>query len=272
MRAKLFFIHAILLSLLIFSLLPLTWMVGVSFKTAKEIFTGSVNPLPHRPTVENYALVMERSPLILYFLNTLKAASLVTGILFVVSIFAAYGFSFFRFMGRDFLFYLFLLSLFVPFHVRMIPNYLLVSELDWVNTPWGIAIPQAANALGVFLLRQGMKTIPRSLVEAALVDRAGHFEILFRVILPLLKPALAALCITFFVNAWNEYYWPLLVVSDKAKYTLPLFLRMYVSEEGGTAWGAMMAASTLVSLPLMVLYLFTQRFIIETYLKSGIKG
>lgn len=274
LRRKINFVilHIFLIGLTIVSLIPFIWMVGTSFKSEQEIFVGGINPFPHLPTLENYLLVIDRSPILTYYTNTFIVAFLISVVLVTVSVLAAYGFTRFNFWGRDIFYYFLLTSMFIPLHVRMIPNYLLVSRLDWLNTFPGLIVPQLANALGIFFLRQGMRAIPRSLFEASILDGAGHLLTLRAVLLPLLRPSLIALAVMFFINAWNEYYWPLLVVSDRYMFTLPLFLRMYMSEEGGTAWGAMMAASTLTALPPLVMYVFTQRFIIDSYVKSGIRG
>jgi len=267
-----FLIHLCLTGLTIISILPFIWMIGTSFKSETEIFRGGINPFPQNPTLENYFLVLERTTILNYYLNTFLVALSITFILLIVSIFAAYGFTRFDFWGREILYYFLLSSMFIPLHVRMIPNFIMVSSLGWLNTFPGIIVPQLANALGIFFLRQAMRSIPRSIFEASILDGAGHFLSLRRVVVPILRPALIALAVMFFINAWNEYYWPLLVIRERNMFTLPLFLRLFVSEEGGTAWGVMMAASTLTALPPLAMYIITQRYIIDSYVKSGIKG
>lgn len=264
--------HILLILTAVLSLLPFLWMLATAFKPEQEIFAGGLNPLPTVPTWANFRFVMERVPLFRYFANTLLAAVLITGLKMVTSILAAYGFTRFRFRGREFVFYLCLVSIFVPVQVTMLPNYLLISHLGWLNSFAGLVIPQLADAMGIFLLRQSIRTVPVSLFEAARLDGAGHLAILRRVLLPAIKPAVVALAILFFINAWNEYYWPLLVLNDKSMYTLPLALQMFTSQEGGTAWGVMMAAASLTALPPLVVYLLTQRYVVDSFINSGLKG
>ncbi|MDN5362576.1 MAG: sn-glycerol 3-phosphate transport system permease protein [Moorella sp. (in: firmicutes)] len=264
--------HFLLLLVAFISMLPLIWMLATAWKTPEQIFTASLNPWPNQATLANFTYVIGAVPLSRYIFNTFLIAVVVTAAKLVTSILAAYGFTQFTFRGRDTLFYLCLLSIFVPFTVTMMPNYLFMSRMGWLNTYTGVALPQMADALGIFLLRQSIRSIPPSLVEAARLDRVGHGRILGRVLLPAIKPSLIALGILFFINTWNEYFWPLLMINDKSMYTLPLALQMFTNLEGGTNWGAMMAAATLASLPPLVAYLLAQRYVMDTFVQSGLKG
>ena len=154
----------------------------------------------------------------------------------------------------------------------IMPNYLLIAKLGLINTPWGVILPQLADGMGIFLMRQTMRTIPRPLLEAACLEKASPWTILRRIVLPLIKPSVIAISIVFFINSWNEYFWPLLVLNEQPRYTLPLALQMFISAEGGSAWGVAMAVATLTSLPPLLLYLVCQRFIINTFMQSGVKG
>jgi len=252
--------------------LPLFWMLTTALKTPAQIFAGGLNPLPNPPTLRHFEYVLGTLPFLHYTVNTLIVATAITAAKLITSVLAAYGFTQFRFPGREMLFYLCLLTIFVPFAVTMLPNYLFVAGMGWLNTFPGAIVPNMADALGIFLMRQAIRSVPASLVEAARLDGAGHFRILRRVLLPVVKPSLVALGILFFINSWNEYFWPLLVLSDKTMYTLPVALQTFTNLEGGTDWGAMMAAATLTSLPPLAAYLATQRYVVETFVQSGLKG
>ncbi len=132
-------------------------------------------------------------------------------------------------------------------------------------------LPQLADAMGIFLMRQSMRTIPKSLLEVAQLDKVGHIKSLSRVVVPLCKPSIFAMCIMFFINSWNEYFWPMLILTRKESYTITLSMQMFLSGEGGSAWGSTMALAALATFVPLVLYLFSQRFIINTYMNSGIK-
>ena len=152
------------------------------------------------------------------------------------------------------------------------PNYLMMAKLDLLDSPWGVILPCLVDGMGVFLMRQTMRSIPKPLLEAAILDGAKPHQILWKVILPLIKPSVLAVSILFFINSWNEYFWPLLILQDKDNYTLPLALQMFISAEGGSEWGIAMAVATLTSLPPLLLYCFCQKFIINTFMQSGVKG
>lgn len=264
--------HVLLGAVLVALFLPLLWMLSTACKTPPQIFGGGLNLLPLPPTGDNFRHVMATLPMTRYMLNTLIIAAAITAAKLLTSILAAYGFTQFRFRGRDTLFFLCLLTMFVPFAVTMIPNYLLVARLGWLNTYAGAIVPNMADALGIFLLRQAMRGVPASLLEAARLDGAGHLRLLRRVLLPLIRPSVVALGILFFINSWNEYFWPLLVLTDKGMYTLPVALQTFANLEGGTDWGAMMAAASITSLPPLLAYLATQRYVVNTFVQSGLKG
>ena len=264
--------HIALWGVLVALFLPLIWMLATSLKTSEQIFSGDLSLIPAPITFAHYENVIESLSFLRYTWNTLLIATLVTAGKLTTSILAAYGFTQFQFRGRDGLFYICLLAVFVPFTVTMMPNYLLLSKLGWLNTYAGAVLPNLADGLGIFLVRQSIRGVPASLVEAARLDGIGHLKILFRIIIPIIRPSLVALGILFFINSWNEYFWPLLVLNEKTMYTLPVALQAFTNLEGGTDWGAMMAAATLTSLPPLVAYLVTQKQVVDTFVQSGIKG
>ena len=185
---------------------------------------------------------------------------------------AAFAFVYYRFKGKEFIFNSMLLTFFIPITVLIMPNYLLVSRLGLLDTPWGVMLPGLVDGMGIFLMRQTMRGVPKALLEAAILDGARPHQVLCKVILPLIKPSVIAIAILFFINSWNEYFWPLLILQDKNHLTLPLALQMFISAEGGSEWGVAMAVATLTSLPPLLLYIFFQKFIINTFMQAGVKG
>lgn len=264
--------HVLLLLTVLVQLWPLLFMISTSFKTMDQVFQSTLNPIPSPLVLENYRYVLDSLPLLRYIGNTLFIASGVTIAKILTSVLAGFAFVYYEFPHKEKLFNAFLLTFFIPITVVIMPNYLLVAKMGLINTPWGVILPQLADGMGIFLMRQTMRTIPRPLFEAARLEDATALTVLTRIVLPLIKPSVIAISIVFFINSWNEYFWPLLVLSDKTAYTLPLALQMFISAEGGSAWGVAMAVATLTSLPPLLLYLVFQRFIINTFMQSGIKG
>ena len=263
----------LLLCLAVFcSLWPVVFMLSTSLKDLNQVFEATLNPLPWPPTFDNYTYVMRSFPLLRYIGNTFLIAAVVTACKAATSVMAAFAFVYYDFKYKESIFNAMLLTFFIPITVLIMPNYLLVAKLGLLDTPWGVMLPALVDGMGIFLMRQTMRGIPRPLLEAAILDGAKPHQILLKVVLPLIKPSVLAVGILFFINSWNEYFWPLLILQDKANLTLPLALQMFISAEGGSEWGVAMAVATLTSLPPLVLYVFCQRFIISTFMQSGVKG
>lgn len=263
----------ILLALTVFlSFFPFIWMLSTAFKDPTQIFSEFLNPIPHPFTFQNYIYAMNSVSLLRYLFNSLFVATVVTIIQLFTSLLAAYAFTQFEFKGRNFLFYLVVASMFVPFHATMLPNYLLISKLGWLNTYAGLIAPQLASGMGVFLLRQTFRSIPKSLLESAQVEGAGDWQRLWKIIFPSIRPTVIALGILLFISVWNEYFWPLLAINNKEMLTLPLALQLFINAEGGTSWGPMMAVATLTSLPPLIAFLIVQKQVISSFLNTGVKG
>lgn len=261
----------LVLAAAIIQVFPLLWMLSTALKPEVEVF-GSLSLLPSRPTADNVRYVWARVPILRYFVNSLTVAAAVAAGQVLSSILAAYAFGRFTFPGRDGLFLLAVGTMLVPFQITMIPNFLVVSQLGWTNTLQGLIVPHLASAFGVFLLRQHFLAFPASLEEAAAIEGASRWQILWRVIVPVNRAALAALAVLFFIQSWNEYFWPLLVAKDAAATTLPLGLARFVSAEGGTLFGPLMAAATMATFPAVALFLTVQREIVSSFSTSGLKG
>ena len=264
--------HLLLLIAVFLMLWPIVFMLSTSLKDLNQFFESTLNPLPFPPTFDNYTNVLENFPLLTYIWNTFYIAIIVTLSKALTSVLAAFGFVYYDFKYKETIFNGMLLTFFIPITVLIMPNYLLMAKLGLLDTPYGVMLPSLVDGMGVFLMRQTMRGIPKPLLEAAILDGATPWQILRKVVLPLIKPSVLAISILFFINSWNEYFWPLLILQDKSNLTLPLALQMFISAEGGSEWGVAMAVATLTSLPPLVLYGFCQKFIINTFMQAGVKG
>lgn len=261
----------ILIVSLIVMMYPIVYMIGTSFKTLSDIFSSGLNVFTANPTTANYTQVIEANNVLRLLRNSLTIALIVTISKILTSILASYCLCFMNLKHPELIFGLFTVSMFIPFSVIMIPNYLTLSQMGLNNTLLGVALPQLADAMGIYRIRQSMRTIPKPLIEAARLDNVGHFTILRRIVLPLVKPAVIAMIIFFFINSWNEFVWPMLILKREELYTITLALQTFLDSESGSAWGSSMALATIATMVPMVLYIFAQRKIIGTFMQSGVK-
>ena len=264
--------HLLLLCAVFLILMPIVFAVSNSFKTMQDAFNTVFQIIPARPTVQNYIHVFSKLPFFRITLNTFLIAATVTVFKTVTSLFAAYSFVYFDFRGKGILYFIMLATMFIPFTVTMIPNYLMISKIGLSDKIWGVALPQLADVLGIFLLRQSMRGIPRALIEAARMENVKNLKIMRDIIIPLVRPSIISTGIIFFINSWNEYVWPVLILKSKENYTLSLALQMYISAEGGTEFTIAMAVSVMTMVIPLALYILFQRYIINTFAMSGIKG
>lgn len=264
--------HLFLVVVVFLLLMPIVFAISNSFKTMQEAFNTVFQVIPLHPTLENYRHVFDKLPFVKITLNTFLIASTVTIFKTITGLLAAYAFVYFRFKGKGFLYFIMLSTLFIPFTVTMIPNYLLISKIGLRDRIWGVALPQLADVLGIFLLRQAMRGIPLALIEAARMENIRHMKIMRDIVIPLCVRPSFSTGIIFFINSWNEYVWPVLILKSKENYTLSLALQMYISAEGGTEFTIAMAVSVLTMLIPLVLYIIFQRYIINTFAASGLKG
>ncbi|MBZ5752167.1 carbohydrate ABC transporter permease [Metabacillus rhizolycopersici] len=259
-----------LLALACFSVfMPFLWMIITSLKPDNEVFT--MDWIGSRLAWENYEKAWNFFPFGTFFLNSLIVSILGTLLVLITSSLSGYAFSRLRFRGRDKLFGAYLITLMVPQQVVVVPMFLLMKELGWVNSYWALIIPWAFTAFGTFLLRQFYLTIPFEVDEAARIDGCSHFGVYWRILLPLLKPGLATLAVFTFIGYWNSFLWPLIITNEEALYTLPLGLQMFHGQYS-TQWNLLMAASTMATLPSFIVYLIAQRYIVEGISSSGLGG
>jgi ABC-type glycerol-3-phosphate transport system permease component len=252
----------------VLSIFPIYWMVSSSFKPVNEIY--SPNLFPNAPTLENYVRVFDTLPMDVLMGNTILVAVMQTSFQLSTSILAAYALARWKFPGSGIIYTLFALTWLVPFQATMIPNYVLLTQLNLRNTALGIIIPNIGSAFAILLLVQSFRSFPRELIESAQLDGASSWGILWRIIFPNLRSVVASLGILLFINSWNEYFWPLLVSSRMDSSTLQIGLQMFMAGEV-SLWGPVMAAATLASLPIFLLYVVLQRQIIDSFVKSGLR-
>ncbi len=254
-------------------ILPLLWMLSTSLKPKAQWFTREIHWLPITFTLDNYRALFANAntPIVRWFFNSLFVASATTVLVLAVDATAAYAYARLEFRGRRALYALLLATLFLPGIMFLIPNFLTVFRLGLLNNYLGVILPGLAGVFGVFFLRQFFESIPKTLEEAAEIDGASTFQIFTRIVLPLSKPALATLGILTFLGSWNDFLWPLLILRDRALQTLPPGLRTlqgaYTSE-----YGLMMAGAVVVAVPVLILYLFLQRYIVESVASTGLKN
>jgi multiple sugar transport system permease protein len=270
-RAHTILIYGLLAIGCAISLLPMIWMVSASLME-----TGAANQFPprlfpERVTFDHYRALFTRLNLGRYLLNSVFIATTVTVISLFINSLAGYAFAKLRFRGRDRTFRFLTLGLVIPVQVAMLPLFLLMRELGLINTYWGVIIPGMASIFGIFLIRQYALSIPDDLIDAARIDGAGEFRIYWSVILPVVRPVLATLAIWTFLSTWNDFMWPLIVLSDERMFTLPVALAN-LSGERVQDTELMMAGAVLTTLPVMLVFVFLQRYYVEGITMGSLKG
>lgn len=252
---------------------PLLFMVVTSFKTRAEATAVPPTWWPAEPTIGAYRDVLTASgtPVLRWFLNSLLAGAANSALVVVTAALAAYPLARMEFRGKNLVFGAIVATLFVPPVILTIPNYLIVGELRWLDTLLAVIVPSAASAFGVFFLRQFFLSLPKELEEAALLDGANRFQTFVQVVLPLSKPALATLALLAFLTNWNDFLWPVYVLFSPESQTLPAGLATLQSANA-VRYDLLMAGAVIASVPVLLLYVLSQRFIIEGVSRSGIKG
>ena len=265
-------VYVILLAGATFTLLPFIWIILTSFKPASEIVRMPPTFFPDKWTFKSYQTIFTdpRVPLARFYLNSTFVTVMRVFITLFTSSLAGYIFCKYRFWGKNVLFVLILAQLMIPFQVIMIPEYLILVKLKLIDNLWGLIIPGMVDAFGIFLMRQFIESIPNEMIDAGRIDGASEFGIYWRIVLPQLGAALAALGIFTFLAVWNDYLFPLIVITTNEKRTLPLLLTWYSSQHS-TRYDLTMAASVLVMLPILLAYVIFQRWIVRGVALTGFK-
>ncbi len=253
---------------------PLLWMMITSFKTVGESQQVPPTLVPQEPTGRAYGEVLTvggQNPVLRWFLNSLAAATLHAGLVVLVSSMAGYALARMEFRFKKPIFAVILATLFVPGFVFLMPNYLLMDKLGWLDTLWALVVPGAAGAFGVFFMRQFFLVLPRELEEVAMIDGANAWAVFTRIILPNARPAIATLTVLSFLANWNDFIWPLYVLFSPERLTLQPGLKL-LQGAYTTDYPVIMTGATIASVPVLILYIFVQRYVIEGVARSGIKG
>ena len=265
-------LYALLVSGCVATLLPFVWMILASFKSSSEIIRIPPTLWPENPTLTNYQTIFNDPKLRLerHYLNSLiVAGSQVLMILFTSSL-AGFVFAKYQFFGKGVIFGFILATMMIPGQVTMIPGYLMLARLGLIDSLWGLIVPSATSAFGIFLMKQFIEGLPGELLDAARIDGASEWGIYWRIILAQVGPALATLGILTFMGSWNSYLWPLIVITTHERRTLPIVLTWYDSVHGGRT-DLTMAAGVLVVIPILIVYAFIQRWIVQGISMTGFK-
>ena len=262
------FLYAILLVGGLAMIFPFVWMVVSSLKTAQEI--TSLALIPEHPTLDNYRRVFGATQFVRWFINSLLIAGITTASVAFFDSLAGYTLAKFTFPGQQLVFIMILSTLMVPTEMLVIPWYLMSINLHWSNSYWGIMFPGVMSAFGVFLMRQFFENVPNELLDAARIDGVSEFGLFWRIALPLVRPALAALCIFTFLGNWNAFLWPLIVTRTPEMRTLPVGIAFF-SSEAGSAYELIMTAAALATIPVLVIFAIFQRQIIKGVALTGLK-
>ncbi len=270
-------IHLILIIGSLVMIMPYVWMITTSLKSQSQMLTYPPQWIPTEFVWQNYVRAWQAAPFPRYFFNSIVVALAVTLGDLVTGALAAYAFARIKFPGRDGLFALYLASMMIPHQMTSIPSYLVRAKFgEWnkafgLDTYFALIAPFLASAFGVFLLRQSFLQLPNELEDAATLDGCGRLEFLWRIVIPLSRPALATLALFSFMGNWNGYLWPLIVTNTNEMRTVQIGLRYFVGQEGASQWGLLMSAAVFVSLPVAILYMFVQKQFVQGIAATGIK-
>jgi multiple sugar transport system permease protein len=265
--------YATMIGLVLIMILPFGWMLSTSLKTQQYILRTPPELFPNPLSFESYTQLGERIDLGRTFFNSLFVALVGTAGQLLVSSMAAYAFARMRWRGRNAVFLLYLATMMVPSVVLVLPQFIIIRLFGWANTYQALIIPALFNAFGTFLLRQSFLSLPRDFEEAAFIDGANYFTIFWRIILPLSLPALATLTILSFMGSWNAYLWPLFVARNEAVQTLPVALGvLQAGPRALTEWNLVMAGAVISVLPILIVYLFAQKWFVQSVVSNGLKG
>ncbi len=250
--------------------LPFFLMLSSAFKTSAEIVRIPPSLFPRDPSFDSFRTVLNDAPYLSWFANSLLVSGAITLLVLFSCSLAGYIFAKFEFPGRNAIFVVLLMTMMVPFPVLLIPSYLVVNKLNLINSLWALIVPAMVSAFGIFLMRQFISGIPNDLIEAARLDGASEWAIYARIIVPLARPAMAALGIFTFLGAWNDYLWPLIVINDLEKSTLPLALTFFNSQHA-QRYDLVMAAAAMAVVPVIIVFVVFQRQIVNALVLAGMK-
>jgi len=261
----------VLIPVAVIALFPLYWMTTTALTPSAAAIKVPPTLFPTEPTIENFLRLFEQAPVVLWALNSLVIAVAIMVGHVVFDSMAGYAFAKKRFVGKGLLFVMIVSSLMIPVHVTLVPRFILVSEIGLVNNPLGVILPSIADVFGIFLMRQFISSLPSELEDAARVDGASEWQVFWRIVMPLSRPAVATVAIFSFVGAWNAFLWPLIVLSKRELLTLPVGVAT-LQQEFTQNIGMVMAGAAVGAIPMIILFLLFQRFFLEGVRVGGLKG
>lgn len=264
--------YVVLIGISIFMLLPFVWMISTSFKLPEDVFGFPPVLISPRSTLINYQYLFEQKNLVLIVWNTFFVAATSTLLSLLFCSLGGYGFAKYSFPGRNVLFGLLLATMIIPSAVTMVPSFVLMRWLGWYNTFWPLIVPGAANAFGIFFMRQYISSINDDLIDAGRIDGANELGIYWRIILPIIGPGLTSLGLIFFMASWNNYLGPLIWLKTPEKFTLPLAIFQFGGAVGLTNYNGQMAMSVISIIPLLIIFLVFQRRFVEGITAGAVKG
>lgn len=262
--------YAVLIVAALIALVPFLYVISTSFKETRSLFQYPPQWIPENPTAVNYRKLIDEHPYLRWLFNSFFVASVVTVIKVVIDSMAGYAFAKMRFAGRDKLFLLVLMTLMIPFSATLIPLFIIVRELHMTNSYWGLILPSLASPIGIFMMRQFIESLPSDLENAARLDGCSEFQIYRKVILPLMKPGLVVLGVFTFMNQWTSYLWPLVINTKEEMMTLTVGIQSLRSLFT-VDWGILSAGAVLSMLPLVLVFIFLQRFFIAGSIAGALK-
>ncbi len=266
-------LHGVLILGALTCLVPFLWMVSTSFKTAATVVSIPPQFIPHPVVGDNYVRVFTVAPMVRYFLNSVGVVTVIVAGQLLSNSLAAYAFARLTFRGRDALFFAYLGTMMIPSQVTLIPSFILMKDLGWIDTYFALTVPfMLGSAFGTFLLRQSFLTIPAELEQAATIDGCGYLRLYARIALPLSKPALATFGVFSFLFFWNDFLWPLIVTNSDEHKTLQVGLVTIAQNYFGTDWGSLMAGTVVSVVPMVLIFLFAQRYFVQGIALTGLKG
>ena len=253
-------------------LLPFYWMIVTSLKAKTEVFSATPQWWPNHPQWQNFPQAWNGAPFGHFFINSIIVSMAIVVIQLVTASLGAYGLARYRFFGRATVFAAIVAALIIPVQVTFIANFITLQRLGWLDTYAALVAPYATSAFGIFLLRQAFLGIPQQLEDAARLDRCGGLAFLWHILLPLSRPTVLAFSLVALVAHWNEYFWPLIVTNSDKVRTLPIGLGLFIGQEVTTDWNLLMAASLFTAAPMLIVFFFLQRYFVQSFLRSGIRG
>lgn len=263
-------LHVFIYTMAFITIAPFLWMVLTSFKDISEIIVSPPTWLPTEFKFSNYTDAFGAAPFGRYYANSIFVALMVTGGQLITCSMSAFAFARIKFKGREVLFYLFLGTMMIPFHVTMIPSFMILHWLGWIDTYQALIAPGLASAFGTFLLRQFFLTIPQDLEDAAYIDGCTRFGVLWKIFVPLSKPALATLAVFTFMAVFNDFLWALIVIHSEELRTVQLGLAVF-QDRHTTEWDLLMAGSVMATLPILIVFFLAQNYFIKGITLSGMK-